>query len=260
MGYQIAIDAMHNMLPAETLHETGLILSGSVGSTLTGLTHEASDVDRMLFYAYSPDATMRSMVAENNTKEAFFNSDPDVFGYEAVKVTSLLMKSNPPMLNFLHSSNFETMTDVGEEIVRLTKAELLTLDALKRVIPASAMASAKESEHFAYSANSDITDSTLVKDTPKNVARKLKVAFILLQQAKQALHSNFYKARVDNREWFLEEYPAMKYAVALEAFQTEFAYVKNFDVSKLSFKEKYTDDDVRAMRDWVVRAKKSVLE
>lgn len=260
MSYDVAIEAMNNMLPAETVSETGLILSGAVGSTLTGLNHDSSDVDRMLLFAYSPEATMRAMVGANNTKDSFFQPDPDVFGYEAVKITSLLMKSNPPILNFLHSdvNHFEFTTPLGLEIAELTKTRLLTLDALLRVIPASAIASAKESEFNARNAGDAVNDSMLVKDTPKNVARKLKVAFVLLTQTKQAVVSGAYTPKIENRNWFLEDYPSMNYAEAVSLFYDEVTKVKALDASKLPFKAIFDDSDVNLMRDWVVRAKKSI--
>ena len=34
------------------------------------------------------------MIGGSNIKEAFFNSDPDVFGYESVRIAELLLKSN----------------------------------------------------------------------------------------------------------------------------------------------------------------------
>lgn len=249
----VIIESMKAQLPAVSLPSARLLLSGAVGSTLNGIDKESSDVDRMAFYAYSMEAVIRSLVGPSNTKDSFFNSDPDVFGYDAGRVTELLMKSNAPILNFLHSDSFEFSTPLGLEIAEITKTRLLTLDGLLRVIPASAMASYKES---IFNADREKMDySTKIADAPKNVARKLKVAFVQISQAKQALDIGFYRTQVPNREFFLNDYPDMTYADAVARFEAEHKALKNRSRDGLNFKEIYTDEDVEIMRDWVVAAR-----
>lgn len=247
-------EAMQAQLPQATLPSAQLLLAGAVGSTLNGIDKEHSDVDRMALYAYSMETVVRSLVGVSNTKDSFFNSDPDVFGYDAGRVTELLMKSNAPMLNFLHSETFEFSTSLGLEIAELTKTRLLTLDALFRVIPASAMASYKESLHNADRENMDY--ETKVSETPKNVARKLKVGLVQLAQARQALETGVYRTQVPNPDFFRSDYPDMTYASAVEYFLTEHQWIKKMesekDVSAFNFKAMYNDEDVELLRDWVV--------
>lgn len=249
----LIMEAMKDQLPAASLPSARLLLSGAVGSTLNGIDKEGSDVDRMAVYAYSMEAVVRSLVGVSNTKDSFFNSDPDVFGYDVARVTELLMKSNAPVLNFLHSDSFEFSTELGLELAEMTKTRLLTLDALFRVIPASAMASYKES---LYNAERDNVDFTVkVSDTPKNVARKLKVAFVQISQAKQALDLGFYRTQVPNPEFFRNDYPDMPYGDAVAKFLEDHQALKNYSREGLNFKELYTDEDVELMRDWVVRSR-----
>lgn len=249
----VIIESMKAQLPAATLPSAHLLLSGAVGSTLNGIDKETSDVDRMAFYAYSMETVIRSLVGPSNTKDSFFNSDPDVFGYDAGRVTELLMKSNAPILNFLHSDSFEFSTPLGLEIAEITKTRLLTLDGLLRVIPASAMASYKES---VFNADRESMDySKKISETPKNVARKLKVAFVQISQAKQALDLGFYRTQVPNPEFFLNDYPDMTYADAVARFEAEHKELKNRSREGLNFKEMYTNEDVEIMRDWVVAAR-----
>ena len=249
----VIIESMKAQLPAVSLPSARLLLSGAVGSTLNGIDKESSDVDRMAVYAYSMEAVIRSLIGASNTKDSFFNSDPDVFGYDAGRITELLMKSNAPVLNFLHSESFEFSTPLGLELAEMTKNRLLTLDGLFRVIPASAMASYKESVHNADRDSMDY--STKISDTPKNVARKLKVAFVQINQAKQALDLGVYRTQVPNPEFFLNDYPDMTYADAVERFTSEHQALKTRSRENLNFKEIYTDEDVEVMRDWVVKAR-----
>lgn len=249
----VIIESMKAQLPAVSLPSARLLLSGAVGSTLNGIDKESSDVDRMAVYAYSMEAVIRSLVGVSNTKDSFFNSDPDVFGYDVGRITELLMKSNAPVLNFLHSDSFEFSTPLGLELAEMAKSRLLTLDGLFRVIPASAMASYKES---VYNADRESMDySTRISETPKNVARKLKVAFVQISQAKQALDIGFYRTQVPNREFFLNDYPDMTYLEATELFAAEHQALKARSRENLNFKEIYNDEDVEVMRDWVVRSR-----
>lgn len=247
-------EAMESQLPAVTLPSAKLLLSGAVGSTLNGIDKEHSDVDRMALYSYSMETIIRSLVGVSNIKESFFNSDPDVFGYDSARVTELLMKSNAPLLNFLHSDSFEYVTPLGLEIAEVTKSRLLTLDALFRVIPASAMASYKESLHNAT--REDMDFSLKVSQTPKNVARKLKVGLVQLAQARQALDTGVYRTQVPNPEFFRSDYPDMSYAAATDYFLEQHASLKTLasksNPADFNFKAMYNEEDVEIMRDWVV--------
>jgi hypothetical protein len=247
-------EAMQSQLPAVTLPSAKLLLSGAVGSTLNGIDKEHSDVDRMAVYAYSAETIIRSLVGVSNIKESFFNSDPDVFGYDSGRVTEILMKSNAPLLNFLHSDSFEYATPLGLEIAELTKSRLLTLDGLFRVIPASAKASYNDSLHNANRGNMDF--SLKISQTPKNVARKLKVGLVQLAQARQALDTGVYRTQVPNPDFFRSDYPDMTYDSATDYFIEQHDAIKKLasesKPADFNFKAMYNEEDVELMRDWVV--------
>lgn len=250
---QIIAQSLRDQLPAETVTGVRSLLSGAVGSVLSGLDKDTSDVDRMSIYAYSNEATVKAMIGGSNIKEAFFNADPDVFGYEAVRIAELLLKSNAPVLNFMHAQNYEASTEIGLELASIAQERFMTLDALMRVFPASANASYRES--LANASRADMPADTLIKDAPKNVARKLKVAFVILEQISQALENGFYQTRVEDRNWFLNVYPEMDYASADALFLKRLEKVKSVDPKAVNYRAMYDNDDVQVLRDWVFRAK-----
>lgn len=250
---QIIEQSYQDQLPAETVSGVRSLLSGAVGSVLSGLDKDSSDVDRMSIYAYSNEATVKAMIGGSNIKEAFFNSDPDVFGYESVRIAELLLKSNAPVLNFMHAEQYEESTDLGLELASIAQERFMTLDALLRVFPASATASYRESA--ANAARASMDEKTLIADSPKNVARKLKVGFVILEQVSQAFENGSYRTRIQDREWFLNDFPAMEYGDAVDLFLERLHKIKNLDPSKLPFRPMYTDDDINVLRDWVFRSK-----
>lgn len=252
-SHQIIEQSFQDQLPAETVDGVRPLLSGAVGSVLSGLDKDTSDVDRMSIYAYSNEATVKAMLGVSNIKEAFFNSDPDVFGYESVRIAELLLKSNAPVLNFMHAEQYEASTDIGLELVSIARERFMTLDALLRVFPASAVASYRESA--ANAARASMDEKTLISESPKNVARKLKVGFVILEQVSQAFESGSYQTRVQNREWFLKDFPAMEYGDAVDLFLERRNAIKDLNPAKLPFRPMYTDDDINVLRDWVFRSK-----
>lgn len=251
--HPVIAQSYRQQLPAETVAGVRQVLSGAVGSVLSGLDKATSDVDYMSIYAYPNETTVKAMIGASNIKESFFNADPDVFGYESVRVAELLLKSNAPVLNFMHASEYEGYNTAGSELVEIAQKHFMTLDALLRVFPASANASYKES--VANASRASMSPETLVKDSPKNVARKLKVGFVILEQISQALENGFYQTRVEDRNWFLDDYPNMKYSDAEELFLSRLAKIKDADRQISSFRSIYDDKDIAILRDWVYRSK-----
>jgi hypothetical protein len=98
-----------------------VLLSGIVGSTAYGLDHAGSDVDRIGMFA-RPTIGLLGLSAP---KESYVYNEPsDITWHEARKYVSLALKANPTITELLWLPEWETTTDLGQELVAIRRSLL----------------------------------------------------------------------------------------------------------------------------------------
>jgi uncharacterized protein len=90
------------------------LLLGVVGSRAHGLEHDFSDTDRRGVYA---EPTERILGLDGPPQESR-RTDGDVL-WEARQAVKLVLRSNPFTLELLHLPEYQTMTDLGMQLVDL---------------------------------------------------------------------------------------------------------------------------------------------
>lgn len=97
-----------------------ILLSGVVGSTAYGLAHEDSDTDRLGLFA----APTRAFHGLSKPQESIVEKDPDVTMHEAGKFCRLALNGNPTVMELLWLEEYETLTPLGQELIRIRSSFL----------------------------------------------------------------------------------------------------------------------------------------
>lgn len=97
-----------------------LLLSGVVGSHAYGLATEDSDVDRLGLYACHTE----QLFTLKPPKETVVSTDPDYTVHEAAKYCRLALQCNPTVLELLWLEKYETLTPLGEQLIKIRLAFL----------------------------------------------------------------------------------------------------------------------------------------
>lgn len=97
-----------------------ILMSGVVGSTAYGLAHEDSDVDRLGIFA----APTRAFHGLSKPNESIVGTDPDVTMHEAGKFCRLALNGNPTVMELLWLEEYETLTPLGQELIRIRSSFL----------------------------------------------------------------------------------------------------------------------------------------
>jgi hypothetical protein len=100
-----------------------VLLSGVVGSTAYGLDHAGSDVDRIGMFA----RPTTDLLGLSVPKESYVYNEPsDITWHEARKYVALALKSNPTITELLWLPEWDTSTDLGQELVAIRRSLLST--------------------------------------------------------------------------------------------------------------------------------------
>lgn len=99
-----------------------VILSGIVGSTAYGLTHEGSDIDRLGVFAV-PTAELHGL---HRPKESHVSTRPDRTLHEAAKWCRLALGGNPTAMElvWLPDELYEVRTPFGDELIGIRSSLL----------------------------------------------------------------------------------------------------------------------------------------
>lgn len=99
------------------------LLSGVVGSTAYGLAGPNSDVDRLGIYAV-PTIQLHGLHPPGPKTSTIVQHDPDVTMHEVGKFAGLSLKGNPTLIELLWLDEYETVSDLGEELISIREAFL----------------------------------------------------------------------------------------------------------------------------------------
>lgn len=102
--------------------DTGVLLSGIVGSTAYGLAGPASDIDRLGVFA----APTRAFHGLHRPRESVVTTDPDRTLHEAAKWCRLALGGNPTVMElvWLPDDLYEVRTELGDELIGIRAAFL----------------------------------------------------------------------------------------------------------------------------------------
>lgn len=104
-----------------------ILLSGIVGSTAYGLDGPDSDVDRLGVFA-APTIAFHGLT---RPKESDVTTNPDQTLHEAGKFCRLALGGNPTVSELLWLKDYETVTELGKELLALRNA-FLSAPAVRR--------------------------------------------------------------------------------------------------------------------------------
>jgi predicted nucleotidyltransferase len=99
------------------------LLSGVVGSTAYGLAGPNSDIDRLGVYAV-PTIQLHGLHPPGPKTSTIVQHDPDVTMHEVGKFAGLSLKGNPTLIELLWLDEYETVSDLGEELISIREAFL----------------------------------------------------------------------------------------------------------------------------------------
>lgn len=100
-----------------------VLLEGIVGSQAYGLATPDSDVDRLGIFRAPTD----EILGLDSVNETHVSHDPDRTLHEVEKSLRLALRCNPTVLELLFLSEYETVTDWGNQLVNMREAFLSNL-------------------------------------------------------------------------------------------------------------------------------------
>jgi uncharacterized protein len=98
-----------------------ILLSGVVGSTAYGLAGPDSDIDRLGIYA-APTVQFHGLHPPVLKRATVVQHDPDYTLHEVGKFAALCLNGNPTLTELLWLDEYETMSDLGDELISIRGA------------------------------------------------------------------------------------------------------------------------------------------
>ena len=100
-----------------------VLLRGIVGSTVYGLSHKDSDVDKLGIYAAST-LDLCTLYPPGEKEYTVVQNDPDIVLHEAGKFCRLALKGNPSITELLYLEKYDQFSPLGLRLVAMRSSFL----------------------------------------------------------------------------------------------------------------------------------------
>ena len=167
-----------------------VLLQGVVGSTAYGLATPESDVDRLGIFAWPT----RRWFDLGPPKDTVDSHDPDICMHEVAKACRLLLGGNPTVNEVLWLEEYETCTQLGQELIGIRTAFL----SAKRVHDAYLGYATQQFRRL-------LTRGKFDSDSPeRRVAKHARHLMRLVNQGYDLYTTGSFRVRLENPESYHE--------------------------------------------------------
>jgi len=223
-----------------------VILSGIVGSTAYGLSHEGSDIDRLGIFA-APTIAFHGL---HRPAESHVTTAPDATYHEACKAVRLMLSCNPTVteIAWLPDDLYEVRTPLGEDLIAI-RSSLLCARRVKDAFLGYASGQFKRLENRG--------DGSFSADTRKRTAKHARHLMRLVVQGRELYRTGRLTVRLENPQEFFD-FGERVAAGDLDAAKTFLAQAElDFRAIRTPLPER---PDEAAAEAWLLRARAEFLE
>ena len=170
-----------------------VILSGIVGSTAYGLSHEGSDIDRLGIFA-APTIAFHGL---HRPAEFHVTTAPDATYHEACKAVRLMLSCNPTVteIAWLPDDLYEVRTPLGDDLITI-RSSLLCARRVKDAFLGYAMSQFRRLENRG--------DGSFSADTRRRTAKHSRHLMRLVTQGRELYRTGVLTVRLENPQEFFD--------------------------------------------------------